>query len=537
MLTQAGARWRVVVVFLGVLAVASVASAGAPDQWSRVVREAADLLDRAVRAYEAKDVVKAQDLVNEAYFGTFEDAGMEIAIHREISGRRAREIEKLFAAIRHAIGEAETAAAVKDRADHLREALEQDARELVRLGVPPANLVDGTEREAGSERAATANTSPPGRDVKDPIVREIFARLDDAREQYGRGDRERAKTTVASAYFDLFERTGLEAAIGARFPERKAQIEAGFARVRSLIVAGPPLPVVVDALDTLKARIHAAAALRAQPRGRWATFLNGLLIIVREGFEAILIITALAAYLLKSGHRDRVRTVYGASVAAVGASMLTAIAVRALLRLDPRHQETLEGATMLVATAVLFYVSYWLISKAEADRWQRYVRTRIQASLGGGNLAALWAAAFLAVYREGAETVLFYQALLAGSDASEVAAVLSGLGAGACVLAAMFLLLRTGAVRIPIRPFFTVTSALLYYLAFVFAGKGIRELQDSGLLPVSPAHGIPTWDVVGIYPTWESLALQAALACAAVVAFVSLTLAGRRRARHAVVQS
>jgi high-affinity iron transporter len=184
---------------------------------------------------------------------------------------------------------------------------------------------------------------------------------------------------------------------------------------------------------------------------------------------------------------------------------------------------------MLLATAVLFYVSYWLTSKAEAERWQRYVQTQVQAALGAGSLVTLWCAAFLAVYREGAETVLFYQALLAGSGPGEGGAVLAGLGVGSLVLVALFLLLRSGALRISIRPFFTVTSVLLYALAFVFAGRGIRELQESGLIGATPASWIPTWDFLGLYPTWESVGLQAVLVAAAAVAAIHLV---RRRGQR-----
>ncbi|MBI2525007.1 MAG: FTR1 family iron permease [Candidatus Rokubacteria bacterium] len=516
---------------VGVLLVASVALGGTealPGPWLEIVGEISGVLDRAVRAYEAKDLRGAQDLAADAYFGPFEERGMEAAVRREISVRRARELERMFGGLRQAMTRGEPALRVRQQIAALREALDQDARELVRAGATATPLAE-KEESVGPEADAV-----PRALAAQALTTQISARLEQASERHRAGDREGAKALLMSAYFDLFEGQGLEAAVAARAPRRKAEIEAGFVHLRGLIVAGEPADTVAEAVEALKGRIHQAAALLDQNRGHWGAFLNGLILIVREGFEAILIVTALAAYLLKSGHRGRVGVVYRASAVALVASVLTAIAIRTLFTVSPRHQETLEGAAMLLATAVLFYVSYWLTSKAEADRWQRYVRTKVQAALGAGSLVTLWSAAFLAVYREGAETVLFYEALLAGSGPGEGGAVLAGLGVGSLVLVLMFLLLRSGALRIPIGPFFTVTSVLLYYLAFVFAGRGIRELQESGLVGITPASGIPTWDFLGLYPTWESVGLQAVLVGAAIVAVGHLF---RRRGRLASAET
>jgi high-affinity iron transporter len=521
-------------VAVGLLLVASVAL-GAADMpsvpWLDAAREVSSVLDRAVRAYEANDPAGAEDLAGEAYFGTFEDRGMEVAIRREISSRRARDLERMFAEIRQAMGRGEPVPRVRQRVATLREALDHDARELVRVGATATSLAEKEDRPGPGPEPA------PHVVAAEALTTQISARLDEARERYRGGDREGAKALLMSAYFDLFEGQGLEAAVAARVPGRKAEIEAGFAHVRGLIVAGKPADTVAESVEALEARIRQATALLEPGHGRWGAFFNGLILIVREGFEAILIVTALAAYLLKSGHGDKVGVVYRASAVALAASVLTAIAIRTLFTVSPRHQETLEGAAMLLATAVLFYVSYWLTSKAEADRWQRYVRTKMQAALGAGSLVALWFAAFLAVYREGAETVLFYEALLAGSGPGERGAVLAGLGVGSLFLALMFLLLRSGALRIPIGPFFTATSVLLYYLAFVFAGRGIRELQESGLVGTTPASWIPTWDFLGLYPTWESVGLQAVLVGAAAVAVGHLFRRRGKRASAAMVHS
>ncbi len=516
-------------LFLALLTTTATAGALASD-WPDTVRQVSGLLNDGAEAYEARNVERAKELVSEAYFGAFEERGMEIAIRQQISARRAGELERMFSEIRQAMGRGERIDRVRERIAALRRALDRDAQELLRLGVTEARLAEEEDHPT-----ARAEATPPGSPLG-PRLRDLFPRLDEALARYRAGDRDQATALLGSAYFDVFEGQGLEASIGATFPRRKTEIEARFARIRSLMVARAPSDTVGHELAALRATIQDAVALLDQRQGHVAAFLNGLIIIVREGFEAILIITALVAYLVRLGHAEKVRVVYQASGLALLASLLTAVLIRTLVRVNPRHQETLEGLTMLLATAVLFYVSYWLTSKAETERWQQYIRKKVQASLGTGSLLALGSAAFLAVYREGAETILFYQALLAGANPGEAGAIFGGLGAGVLALALIFLLLRSSAIRIPVGAFFAVTSALLYYLALVFAGTGIRELQASGLIGITPARWIPAWEPLGLYPTWESVGLQMLLVGAAAFALGYLFLIRGNQARAAAAQ-
>jgi high-affinity iron transporter len=196
-----------------------------------------------------------------------------------------------------------------------------------------------------------------------------------------------------------------------------------------------------------------------------------------------------------------------------------------LLRASGAAAELIEGIAMLLATVVLFFVSYWLISKAEADRWQKYIQGKVKVALARGSTMALAGAAFLAVYREGVETVLFYQALLASADSLHV--VVAGFAVGLVLLAILYVAFMHLGMRIPMRQFFLATSILLYYLAFVFAGKGVRELQEAGVVGVTPLGGVPTIDLLGIYPTVETLAAQAVLLVCLVYA-IAVTLRARR---------
>jgi len=249
-------------------------------------------------------------------------------------------------------------------------------------------------------------------------------------------------------------------------------------------------------------------------------------LLLREGFEAILIVAALMAFLAKAGAVERRRHVAQGAWAAVGASVVTAAVVELLFEITPGQREALEGVTMLLATAVLFSVSYWLLSKIEVAKWNAFVRGRMEDALSTGSGFALASVAFLAVYREGFETILFYKALLtsAGSAGGGSAAgpVTAGILLGAVALVVVYIGINRFGMKVPLKPFFAVTSAMLYYMAFVFAGKGIADLQESGVLGTSVVEWAPRIPVLGIYPTVQSLALQFLLIVLLLVAVVWL---------------
>jgi len=239
-------------------------------------------------------------------------------------------------------------------------------------------------------------------------------------------------------------------------------------------------------------------------------FWQSFLIILREGFEAILVIGAVVAFLIKTGNRDRLRSIWAGVALGVLASAVTAVILRTVLAAMPASKEFVEGVSLLLAVGVLFSVSYWLISKVEAAKWQQFIKEKVTNALEHGGGRALAFVAFLAVYREGAETALFYQALF--NEGAHVAMPLTlGIVAGMVALAVIFTLFYRFGVRIPLRPFFSVTSALLYYMAFVFMGKGIKELQEGNLIPLSAIRGFPSAEWLGLYPSWQGVSAQLAL--------------------------
>ena len=364
------------------------------------------------------------------------------------------------------------------------------------------------------------------------VAAEVEGALDEAAGYYRGGDAGRAKRMVTAAYFDLFEESGMEQAVSLHISDRrKSELEGLFGALRSAMTAGDEVALVQAKVTGLAEALKEAAGELDGKGGSGgaaviALFLNSLLIILREGLEAILVIAAITTYLVKSGNGNRVRTVYLGAVVAIVMSIATALLFAFLIEVSGEAREAIEGIVMLMATAVLFYVSYWLISKAEAARWNAYIKAKVDASVGRGAATALFFAALLAVYREGAETILFYQALYSGAAGvgAGAFAVTAGLVLGSLLLVGVFMLVRYGAMKVPMGPFFIVTSALMYYLAFTFAGKGVRELQEANWVDASYVEWLPTIDLMGIYPTVEGVALQSALLFALIGSLVYIKL-------------
>jgi high-affinity iron transporter len=277
------------------------------------------------------------------------------------------------------------------------------------------------------------------------------------------------------------------------------------------------------ALDSLRGRLFAglerAERLISDRPSSAGLFAQSFLLLLREGFEAILILGALLTFLAKAGADERRRDVTGGAIWAVVASVATWVLVEWVIEISTAQREALEGITMLLATVVLFAVSYWLLSKIDVSRWTAFMKERLAGALAGGSGFALASVAFLAVYREGLETILFYQALLASAD-GRIVPIAAGMVAGSAALVLLYVAIHRFGLRIPLRPFFAVTSAVLYYMAFVFAGKGIAELQEAGWIGISPVAWAPRVPALGIYPTVQSLVLQGVLFAAAVVAVV-----------------
>jgi high-affinity iron transporter len=360
------------------------------------------------------------------------------------------------------------------------------------------------------------------------IVDEMTAVLDEAYDAYAAGDTAGGKAKVDEAYFSYYEKLGFERTVLAYISgARAAQVEYQFSIAKKAMTSGEELGAVKAALDDLSTWLREDAnQLDGKQESAAGVFAASLLIITREGFEAIIIVGAIIAYLAKSGNQKQVRTVYVGALLALGASVLMAMLLNSLAGANGANQEIIEGATMLLAVAVLFYVSNWMVSKAEAEAWSRYIKGKVAGSISRGSTFSLAFAAFLAVFREGAETILFYQAVIADTQ-TYFNMIWAGLGVGCVILVVIYLLIRVLSVRLPLKPFFLGTSVLLFIMSISFIGSGIKELQEGNVISVTPVSGISSVDILGIYPTVETLVPQLMLLMLAVASFVIQLRRGR----------
>jgi high-affinity iron transporter len=365
------------------------------------------------------------------------------------------------------------------------------------------------DRAAASIAAVRSFHGQESGNEAEAVFADVDRQLDSVLTLAANGQSAAASGMAFEAYL-TFEQ--VESGIRAIDPGLASELETGFATLRGRAGGG----ATSAELETLRANL-ATGLTRAErilgtPMTRMELFVQSFVILLREGLEAILVIGALIAFLVKTGNARRRRDIHFGVGAAIVVSLLTAVAFETVFRISAASQEVLEGVTMLVATAALFYVSYWLLSKMEVAKWNRFVKGKVQDALVSGSAFALPSVAFLAVYREGVETVLFYKALLvAGPASGAVVPVVLGIVAASVVLGVVYVLINKFGVRLPLKPFFGVTSAFLYYMAFVFMGKGIAELQGGGVVPITVVSWAPQIERLGIYRTVETLTGQGIL--------------------------
>lgn len=260
-------------------------------------------------------------------------------------------------------------------------------------------------------------------------------------------------------------------------------------------------PPQVDEASSTIARMHADLQPLASKTSY--TMLDATTIILREGLEALLVVIALLGFLKKSGHDDKKRWIWYGVYGGLVVSLALGIVVQQLFSASAfgNNNFLIAGCTGVFAALMLLYMSYWLHSKSSISNWQTYIRNQSVKALATGSLASLSILAFLAVFREGTETVLF---MIGMASSISLASLLGGIGIGVGLLLIIAILILKIGLRIPMRPFFLVSSVFVFYLCFKFAGMGVHGLQLAGYLPATTADWLPSWDAVALYPTLES---------------------------------
>lgn len=331
---------------------------------------------------------------------------------------------------------------------------------------------------------------------------------------YADGDRKRAAALALSAYLDGVE--PVEPLLAARDAPLLRGIETAMGKLRSDISAGAGIDAIRQ--DAAQATLLFDRADRVLQEGRGdvtAAFLGSFAILLREGLEALLVVIGMIAFLRKSDRREALPWVHaGWSLALVAGGVTWALATW-LVDISGASRELTEGLSSLFAALVLLGVGIWMHQKSLAGRWQQYLHAKVSAALTRRSAVFLFLVAFVAVYREVFETILFFIAMWNQENST---AILGGLVAGSVVLAGVAYWMLRMSKRLPIGQFFSISSILIAVLAVVLVGKGIAALQEAGWVGQALVAA-PRIDWLGVYPSWQSLLAQLAVAVIAIGGF------------------
>ncbi len=354
-------------------------------------------------------------------------------------------------------------------------------------------------------------------------------RLAESLAAYRAGNRDRAKSLALSAYLDGFE--PVEGVLSTRNASLLGRVETAMGALRSAITDGEPANQVAARIADLNAELDQVdLALTPQEDVTVSTFVGAMTILLREGLEALLIVVGMLAFLRKGDRPDMVRPVHYGWATALVAGVATWWAATSLITISGATRELTEGFGSILAALVLLFVGVWMHGKGQADEWQRYIRQKMGHALSKGSAWFLFSLAFVAVYREIFETILFYAALSAEGGAG---AVLAGAAAGAALLTLIAVLMLRYSRRLPIGKFFTYSSILIAVLAVVLAGKGVAALQEAGLLGIEPLAYVPRITLIGLFPSVETIAAQIAILAALLLGFGWNRRASIRRSQPA----
>ncbi|HZF93838.1 MAG TPA: FTR1 family protein [Allosphingosinicella sp.] len=349
-------------------------------------------------------------------------------------------------------------------------------------------------------------------------------KLRESLEAYRAGDRAAARELALSAYLEGFE--PVEPMLATRNGGLLRRVEAAMADLRSAIAAARPVPEVEARVAALNALFDETAQVTAPGQASAVSaFLGGFVILAREGLEALLIVIAMIVFLQRADRREVLPYVHGGWAAALVAGVATWWAATHLIEVSGASREITEGAGSIFAALVLIFVGIWMHGKAQADEWNRYIRATLDKALSRRSAWFLFLLAFVAVYREVFETILFYTAL---SSEGNGLALFAGAAAAAVMLTVIAWAMLKYSRRLPITKFFNWSAILIAILAVVLIGKGVAALQEAGTLGITPLHAAPSIPILGIAPTAEALGAQLAVLVILLIGF------GRNKRRSAV---
>ena len=402
--------------------------------------------------------------------------------------------------------------------------LRQRIPELTALaGLTPETLAKGIGTEQADAIIAYLRRHP------EAVVQQAPGSLDVARAKLGQslaayraGNRHAAQELALSAYLDGFE--PLEPMLTARDATLMGHIESAMGEFRASLQQDRPADEVATRVQVLDGLFDDAdAALSPDAASSTSTFLGAFTILLREGLEALLIVVAMIAFLRKAERPEVLPYVHGGWIAALVAGGATWAIATYAIGISGASRELTEGFGSLFAAVVLLSVGIWMHGKAQADHWQRYIREKMSRALSRQSAWFLFGLAFIVVYREVFETILFYAALWTQGNGGMMLA-------GACSAVLLLGLVAWAMLRysrdLPIAKFFAYSAWLMAILTVVLAGKGVAALQEAGIINIAPLDGGIRVSMLGIFPTWQSMSAQLLMLVAVVGGF----LLNRRRA-------
>ncbi len=357
--------------------------------------------------------------------------------------------------------------------------------------------------------------------------------LDQALREYGNGDAEAAYLSARNSYLDHFEYVeiplrvrdeGLTLALEEEFAELRTLIEEGASveAVRTQIV------VVKTGLNDVERALSSSGLAAPLIAGGYSFFL-----LFREGLEAILIIAAVLGYLEATRARAFRKPLWAGIGLALVLSMVVFAAVSLFLNVAPVQRELMEAIVSIVAVAVLFYVSFWLLARMDQRRWMEFLKARVWTAAATGSAIAIAGVGFTTVFREGLETALFYQALLSYAKGMELWVGVGAVIAVGALLGIGWAILREQR-RLPVKAALTVALAVVMVMSVSFVGNAVRELQEALVVPVTFVESLPRLpiflaDLTGYHPTVQTLAAQLALILLYALGGAWFVISRRRR--------
>ncbi|MCF5611473.1 c-type cytochrome, partial [Pseudomonas syringae] len=348
--------------------------------------------------------------------------------------------------------------------------------------------------------------------------------LDKSLAAYKAGDREQAYDLSVAAYLEGFEL--VESSLDNVDANVRKDTEKSLMAYRQSLQDGLPLPQVAQKLEAAKSRLkESAGLLGSDGLSQSLSYISGLLILLREGLEAILVLAAILAFLRNTGQQSAVRSVNIGWGLALLAGLGTWALAAYVIDVSGAQRELLEGATALFASVMVLWLGVWMHDRRHAAAWQDYVKSSL---VGGGGRFGFAVLAFFSVYRELFEVILFYETLWLQAGPAGHDAVLAGGATALVLLVGLAWVILRGSAKLPLSMFFGINAALLCALSVVFAGHGVKALQEAGIFGTRPVPFFE-FDWLGIHADLYSLSAQAIALLAIAVLYGRSLLAERRR--------